>query len=193
MIRALTLDLDDTLWAIAPVITRAEAAQHAYLREHCPRTAERYSIEGFRVLRETVARERHDLSHDFTEQRLIALRRALEDSGDDVAHAPHAFDTFFVQRNRVDLYDDVPDALARLAARRPLAALTNGNADLGRVGLGTHFRFSLGAREHGAAKPEPSIFHAACQRLGVTDLDHAVDGPGVGRRQHHERAECGAE
>ena len=62
MIRALTLDLDDTLWAIAPVITRAEAAQHAYLREHCPRTAERYSIEGFRVLRETVARERHDLS-----------------------------------------------------------------------------------------------------------------------------------
>ena len=97
MIRALTLDLDDTLWAIAPVITRAEAAQHAYLREHCPRTAERYSIEGFRVLRETVARERHDLSHDFTEQRLIALRRALEDSGDDVAHAPHAFDTFFVQ------------------------------------------------------------------------------------------------
>jgi putative hydrolase of the HAD superfamily len=28
------------------------------------------------------------------------------------------------------------------------------------------FRFQLGAREHGAAKPDASIFHAACERLG---------------------------
>src|SRR3546814_3828764 len=28
-----------------------------------------------------------------------------------------------------------------------------------------HFHFNLGPREHGAAKPEASIFHAACARL----------------------------
>jgi len=48
----------------------------------------------------------------------------------------------------------------------PVAALTNGNADLGVIGLRHHFRFQLGALEHGAAKPEASIFLAACERLG---------------------------
>jgi putative hydrolase of the HAD superfamily len=47
-----------------------------------------------------------------------------------------------------------------------VAALTNGNADLQRMGLDRHFRFQLGAREHGAAKPDAGIFHAACARLG---------------------------
>ena len=40
-------------------------------------------------------------------------------------------------------------------------------ADLERIGLAHHFAFQLGSREHGAAKPEASIFHAACTRLGV--------------------------
>ena len=50
--------------------------------------------------------------------------------------------------------------------RMPLAALSNGNADLVAIGLDHHFTFQLGAREHGAAKPDPSIFLAACERLG---------------------------
>jgi haloacid dehalogenase superfamily, subfamily IA, variant 1 with third motif having Dx(3-4)D or Dx(3-4)E len=49
----------------------------------------------------------------------------------------------------------------------PVAALSNGNADLSRIGIDHHFAFQLGAREHGAAKPAASIFHAACQRLAV--------------------------
>ena len=55
-----------------------------------------------------------------------------------------------------------------IAARVPVAALSNGNADLERIGLMRHFTFQLGAREHGAAKPEASIFLAACERLGCT-------------------------
>jgi putative hydrolase of the HAD superfamily len=39
------------------------------------------------------------------------------------------------------------------------------------------FRFQLGAREHGAAKPAASIFHAACERLGCApgDVLHVGD------------------
>ena len=55
---------------------------------------------------------------------------------------------------------------ARIAARVPVAAVTNGNADLQRIGLDHHFRFSLSPGEHGAAKPDASIFLAACTRLG---------------------------
>jgi len=34
-IRAITLDLDDTLWPIWPVIERAEQALHEWLEAHC--------------------------------------------------------------------------------------------------------------------------------------------------------------
>lgn len=166
-VRAITLDLDDTLWPIAPVVLRAETVLGQWLRRHAPRTAERFPLEAMRALRDEVAREHPQLAHDFTRQRMIALERMLEAAGDDVALAQPAFDAFFAARCEVVHYDDTVDALDRLAARVPLAALSNGNADLVRIGLMDRFAFQLGAREHGAAKPDPSIFHAACARLDV--------------------------
>ncbi len=90
----------------------------------------------------------------------------LRAAGDDPALVQPAFDAFFAARCEVEHYDDSLDALDRLAARVPLAALSNGNADLERIGLMHVFAFQLGAREHGAAKPAASIFHAACAQLG---------------------------
>ena len=179
MIRAITLDLDDTLWAVAPAILRAEQAVDDYLAQHCPATRERFPTVEMRRLRERIAAERPDLAHDFTTQRLLCLRHALEACGEDLAHAEAAFDAFFVERNRVDLYADVHGGLPALAERYPLAALTNGNADLAQIGLAEHFRFSLGAREHGAAKPDPSIFIAACARLARAPAEvlHVGDDP----------------
>lgn len=179
VIRALTLDLDDTLWAVGPAIVRAERAQDAYLRRHCPRTAERYPLEAMRALRDAVAAAHPQLAHDYTEQRRITLARAIADCGEDLAHVDGAFEAFYAGRNEVELYADVHEGLPRLAGRFPLAALTNGNADLVRIGLAGHFRFSLGAREHGAAKPAASIFHAACTRLGLAPehVLHVGDDP----------------
>lgn len=179
MIRALTLDLDDTLWAVGPVIARAEAELDAFLRRHCPRTAERWPVTAMRTLREQIAVDHPHLAHDFTAQRLLTLRHALKDAGDDDALVEPAFAAFLAARNRVELFPDVATGLERLAARRPLAALTNGNADLGRIGLARHFRFTLGARDHGAAKPDPGIFLAACRRLDSAphDVLHVGDDP----------------
>ena len=166
-IRAITLDLDDTVWPITPVMVRAERVLADWLRANAPRTAERWPLERMREMRDAVNREHPDLAHDFTRQRLIALERMFEDAGDDVSLAQPAFDAFFAARCEVEHYADSLEALDRLAARVPLAALSNGNADLSRIGLMHVFRFQLGAREHGHAKPDPSIFHAACERLGV--------------------------
>jgi putative hydrolase of the HAD superfamily len=137
-----------------------------------------------------VAREHTQLSHDFTTQRLLALRLALRDSGEHEQHAEPAFAAFFEHRNAVELFPDVPPALETLARRHPLAALTNGNADLARIGLGHHFRFSLGAREHGAAKPAASIFLAACARLELEPaaVMHVGDDPWM---DVHGAAEAG--
>ena len=164
-VHAITLDLDDTIWPIGPVIGRAETALGDWLRRHAPRTAERWPLAAMRALRDEVAAEHPQLAHDFTRQRMIALERMLRAAGDDIALAAPAFDAFFAARCEVVHYDDSLPALERLAARAPLAALSNGNADLHRIGLMHVFRFQLGAREHGAAKPAASIFHAACRQL----------------------------
>jgi FMN hydrolase / 5-amino-6-(5-phospho-D-ribitylamino)uracil phosphatase len=166
-VRAITIDLDDTLWPIAPAIVRAESQLDAWLRAHAPATARRWPMHAMRALREQVAGQHPHLAHDYTEQRRLCLLHALRESGDDEAHVDGAFAAFFAGRNAVECYADTLPALERLARRVPLAALTNGNADLDAIGLARHFAFNLGAREHGVAKPSPCIFHAACARLGV--------------------------
>ena len=178
-IRAITLDLDDTLWPVWPTIVRAEQVLHDWLVQHAPRTAQRYPVAAMRTLRDTIAAQRPDIAHDFTTQRRLTLQHALTDSGEDVALAEPAFEVFITQRNIVDLFPGTAQALARLAQRYPVAALTNGNADLSRIGIDQHFVFQLGAREHGVAKPHASIFHVACQRLGLRpdEVLHVGDDP----------------
>jgi putative hydrolase of the HAD superfamily len=164
-VRAITLDLDDTLWPFAPIGARVERVLHEWLLQHCPATAQRFPIEAMRELRERMFVERRDLAHDFSQLRKLSLVKAMELAGDDPLHADAAFEAFYEERNRVEFYDDALPALARLSARVPLAAISNGNADLVRVGIGVHFAFQLGAREHGTPKPDASIFHAACGRF----------------------------
>src|SRR5690606_13481946 len=97
-VSAITLDLDDTIWPIGPVIVRAENALGAWLREHAPRTAERFPLEAMRALRDEVAAEHPHLAHDFTRQRMIALERMLEAAGDDPALVQPACDACFAAR-----------------------------------------------------------------------------------------------
>ncbi|MEY4753821.1 MAG: hypothetical protein RJA44_1496 [Pseudomonadota bacterium] len=164
-LRALTLDLDDTLWPIGPVIERAERVLHDWLLRHAPATAQRYPVEAMRALRAEIGRRHPEWAHDLTELRLRATHQALQDSGDDPALAQPAFELFFAERQKVEFYPEVAAALDRLAARWPLLALTNGNADLAATGLARWFGGSVGARDCGVAKPDARIFQAACARL----------------------------
>lgn len=178
-VHAITLDLDDTIWPVAPAIVRAELALEAWLGEHAPRAAADWPMPARRQLREAVDRERPHLAHDMTAQRRWMLERMLVESGHDRALAQPAYDAYFAARCEVEHYDDSLAALERLAARVPLAAVSNGNACLHTIGLMHLFHFQLGAREHGAAKPAASIFHAACSELGFApgQVLHVGDDP----------------
>ncbi|WP_024891670.1 HAD family hydrolase [Luteimonas huabeiensis] len=164
-VRAITLDLDDTVWPFAPIGARIERVLDDWMREHSPATARMYPPEAMRALRERVWREHPQLAHDLSALRRMTLEIALRDSGADLALLEPAYEAFYAARNQVEHYPDSLEALARIAARVPVAALSNGNADLERVGIARYFAFQLGAREHGKAKPSPCIFHAACARL----------------------------
>jgi len=161
-IRAITLDLDDTLWPIWPTIERAERALHVWLSEHAPMTSALFANPAaLREIRNETTTARPDLKHDMSALRRESIRLALGRAGDDPLLAEPAFEVFFAERQRVTLFDDVLPALEFLSGRFPLVALSNGNADLKRVGLARYFRASVSAREFGVGKPDPRIFHAA--------------------------------
>ncbi|MDQ3160006.1 MAG: HAD-IA family hydrolase [Pseudomonadota bacterium] len=178
-IRAISLDLDDTLWPFAPIGDRIEQALHAWFVEYSPRTAERFPITEMRALRERVHAAFPEHEHDLGLLRRLTIERALQDSGDDPALASAAYAIFFRERNCVDFYPDAREGLERIAAQRPVAALTNGNADLAAIGIASLFRFQLGAREFGSAKPDPALFLEACRRLCVApgEVLHVGDHP----------------
>ncbi len=178
-VRALTLDLDDTLWPVSPVLDRADQAVDAWLREHHPDVARAWPVPAMRELRAQVAAQRLDLAHDFTTQRRLTLQHAFDACG--IAEAPidALWEIYFAARNAVELYPDSLAALQRITARWPLASLTNGNADLQRVGIHVHFTHHISARDSGMAKPDARIFLAAVARLGVSPADvlHVGDDP----------------
>jgi putative hydrolase of the HAD superfamily len=167
-VRAISLDLDDTLWPVWPTIARAELALQGWLAPRAPAAAALVADSQARAaLRQQVMDERPDLHHDLSHQREALIRLALHQCGEDTAHASEAFEVFFAERNRVQFYDDALPALAQLAARYPVLALSNGNADVARVGVGHWFAGSLSARDAGVAKPDGRIFAAAASRLGL--------------------------
>jgi len=178
-ILAISLDLDDTLWPIDPAIANAERRLDEWLRAEHPTVAAAWPIPAMRALRDAMSRERPDLAHDFTAQRLLTLERAFAACGVSAEHVEAAFEVYYAARNTVECYADVSPALAALSARIPLVSISNGNADLQRIGLRHHFRDCISARDIGYAKPHAAIFRAACDRLGVAaeHVLHVGDDP----------------
>ena len=165
MIRAVAFDLDNTLWDVDPVIVRAEDRWLEWLREHCPRIPDRLSVDELRASRLALAaREPHN-AHDFTYLRIASLAQHARECGYDESISERAFEIFIAERNQLDLFPDVRPGLARLSTRYALASLSNGNADLARIGVADLFSVSLNARGIGAAKPDPRCFDRLVQDL----------------------------
>lgn len=178
-IRALTLDLDDTLWPVLPALEQADHDLDAYLRAHHPTVAARWPIAAMRQLRAQVSAERLDLAHDFTTQRHLTMHRAFAACGLGEAPVEALWEVYAAARNRVAFYPDALPALVRITARWPVASLTNGNADLERIGIHAHFAHRICSRDTGVGKPDARIFLAAAERLGVApqEILHVGDDP----------------
>jgi FMN hydrolase / 5-amino-6-(5-phospho-D-ribitylamino)uracil phosphatase len=168
VIRAVAFDLDNTLWDVDPVIVRAEARWLEWLQENCPRIPERLSMDELRASRMALAaREPHN-AHDFTYLRIASLAQHARECGYDESISEQAFEIFIAERNQVDLFADVRPGLRRLSTGYALASLSNGNADLGRIGVADLFSVSLNARGIGAAKPDPRCFERLVAELHLT-------------------------
>ena len=179
MIKAITFDLDDTLWEVWPVVERAEQLLHDWLAARYPRMTEQFTPLELRDLSSEVVAARPNMAHDRTWLRKAALNLAARRVGYREFDVEGAFAVFFIARNAVEPFADVRPTLERLARRYTLASLSNGNADLRLIGLHDVFTFSLNAIDVGAAKPEPLMFELARQRLAARpeQIVHVGDDP----------------
>jgi len=181
-IELITFDLDDTLWDTAPVIASAETVLQTWLAENAPKLGA-LDVAGYQALRQRVLVDEPQLKHRISALRRRVLFHALEGAGyaQAAAMAEQAFEVFIEARHALEVFPQAEPTLIALASDYALGVVTNGNADVRRIGLGHHFKFVLCAEDIGIAKPDARLFHEALRRGG--DISpaatvHVGDHPG---------------
>ena len=167
-IRTITIDLDDTLWAIHPVIHRAERGLYEWLGTRYPRITATTSRAEIQKQRADVALEFPEHSHDYTYMRRTVLARLGVAAGYGDNIVDEAMAVFDAIRNDVEIFPEVRPALMALRERYALIAVTNGNANLEMIGIDHLFHDVVTARTAGAAKPAQKIFDAAVRAGGAS-------------------------
>lgn len=182
-LRLLCFDLDNTLWHVEPVLLRAERETWSWLTDRVPGLDLYFGAAWVRAKRASLLESRPDYVHDLTALRRDSMRHLLLAAGLEPTAARttahEAMEVFLGLRNAVEFFPGVLDALERARGRYKLAALSNGNADLARIGAGRLFDVVLSAESVGRAKPDPAMFHRALADAGVAadEAAHVGDHP----------------
>jgi HAD superfamily hydrolase (TIGR01509 family) len=152
-------------------------------------------------VREDLARERGGRWHDRAQADMMGMSspewsRYMHDVI-GLADSPAAISDEVVRRmlaryeERLPLIDGAADAVARMAARYPLAVASSANrplidAALDLSGLARFFDATVSSEEVARGKPAPDVFLEAARRLGVPpDRCAAVEDSGNGIRAAH--------
>ncbi|WP_288445100.1 5-amino-6-(5-phospho-D-ribitylamino)uracil phosphatase YigB [uncultured Pantoea sp.] len=169
-IKAITFDLDDTLYDNYPVIRKTTAESHAALQAYHPALRE-FTPEDYQALRNELLLREPEIYHDVSEWRRRSVELALLNAGLPAAQASagahDVMSVFHQWRSAVEMPEETHQTLAWLGERVPLVAITNGNADPQKLGIDHYFQFALRAGPHGRAKPWQDMYHLAAERLGI--------------------------
>jgi putative hydrolase of the HAD superfamily len=178
-IKCVTFDLDDTLWAIQPVIARAEKHFYEWLENNTPRIPDAFTLEDLTSNRHAFFKNRPELHHDLSQLRKHWITGILEQFEYSTEKLDEGFSIFWKHRNSVELFDNALDALEYTNNNYFTGAITNGNADIHHIGIGSYFNFYLTSAEVGNSKPHPAIFEAAITRSECTpeQIIHVGDDP----------------
>ncbi|MCZ6459896.1 MAG: HAD family hydrolase [Gammaproteobacteria bacterium] len=181
----ITFDLDNTLWDVGVVIRKAEQQMRSWLDVEAPEYSERFDQTAIFELRSQLVAANPQLRHDLSALREEILFAAISQCGYKPAVARSlastAFQKFFEARHDVVYFKGALEVLADLAGNYRLGALTNGNADVTKLGLDRYFSFAYSAADVGASKPAPAMFHAALEHCGAHPResihigDHLID------------------
>ncbi len=172
-IRLVTFDLDNTLWDVWPVIERANHVFLIWLRDRYPDLAERFQPSAVALARQQLLAREPGLEQQPTRFRKALMARVLAAAPEAPIDAGLArvveegFAVFYAERNKIELFAGALDLLEALRPLRTLIAISNGNADLRRIGLMGVFSHQLVAEHTRRPKPDPYMFEEALRLAGV--------------------------
>lgn len=178
-IQLLSFDLDDTLWPCKPTIISAENKLYQWLKTNVPEIPSQLSIEQVREKRFEFVKHHPEFEHDLSVVRIESLKALADEFDLDDSWVDAAFQIFYEARQEVTLFEDVAEVLNRLQKNYRLVAVSNGNADINKTGVGHWFEFSVSAAEVGHRKPHPAIFQKVIEKSGLpaADILHIGDDP----------------
>lgn len=168
-IKAITFDIDDTLWENTPVMAHLEKEHYRWLdaKIHQARSV---PLAAYSRRRQAFCEAHPDIAGDHTAVRRHVLHAIIREQGIDEPRAMQLTERtvhyMLALRHRVEPFKEVDDLLDALARDYLLAVITNGNVDMRRLPLGRHFDAVFNAGELGMSKPSSDVFHAALTALG---------------------------
>lgn len=169
-IRAITFDLDDTLYDNHPVIDKTEEEVLRFVREYDPQF-NHFSNDDLYAFRRLVEEQEPEIFHDISRWRWLSAKMMLCHYGYSRENAEKGADDimahFTYWRNQIDVPESTHNTLIQLAKKVPLVAITNGNAQPEVCGLGGYFQFVLKAGPDGRSKPFCDMYRLAAQRLEI--------------------------
>ena len=178
--KAISFDLDDTLYHNAPHIIKAESALSLFMQEQF-NVPDNWGITQWRELKAKVIAVHEELAHDTTAARYEVLRQALIqwDYTEIEASqgAQQGLECFCFHRSDFTVDETVLDLLKELGQHYPLVGITNGNVDSRRVGLSEVLEFVVHPGHGVRMKPYSDLFDLSCQHLEIEhrDLLHIGD------------------
>lgn len=181
-IKAMTFDLDDTLYDNRPVILRLESEVYQWIARHYPK-CQLITKDDWLTFKYLARVNNPNLASDVTLLRRAQLALGLAHVGYDEADIPGIIDKIMEQvlhwRHQIDIPDETHQVLSQLSKRMPLVAITNGNVYPERIGLEQYFSLVLKAGPDGEAKPHREMFDKAVSFLGLkpSEILHVGDHP----------------
>jgi 2-haloalkanoic acid dehalogenase type II len=180
-VRAITFDLDDTLFDFQACMTRSAEAALRELGQHgraaATATLEQFHASWARATQEAQARG-GVLDWPAVRRHGIALLLAECGCGHDDALTEELTALYFRHRHApCSPFPDAALAIPLLAERLPLGIISNANTRLASLGLDAYFGAVVSPTTAGCSKPDPAIFHHAAALLGCppAELLHVGD------------------
>ena len=182
-IKYISFDLDDTFWDVMPTIYRAEDLTSSWIKENYPGADKIIQSTNMMDLRNKLLKEDPSLLVKISDLRTkmfyeVGLLAGYNKEESDKL-SKNAFNIFIEARNDVKLFEGVQETLESLNQNYSLGVITNGNADLKKIGIDHLFSHIFSSANSGAHKPDPKAFEILIEASGLKpeEICHVGDHP----------------
>lgn len=181
-VKAISFDLDDTLYNNRPIMLAIEDKMVDYFAKKLSAYEFTFNRLYWATFRRQAIQSNPNLSHDVVQVRFESYRLgllALDFNEDEaVKQAQAALEHFITLRSDFIVPKASHDLLASLSQKFPLVAISNGNVDTQSLGIAHYFQYIYHAGYQPnmsdqllRQKPATDMFSLVCQQLAIKPVE----------------------